>query len=198
MALEHLIVASNRAAQFAARFEAQDDGSFIYFHPNGHGGGLPCSRAEMELLIGEFASSERYSMRGAVYWVIGAGIALGLLEASGTLVLPRWAQYAIFLAPFLLTLQVWHHASQRPLQLLGGRIPAAPPRTAPVARHVRLAALPAGVVALMLLPAAGLTYYATQTGWEIVQSLIVASNLLIATAWLLARRKLRAAAADSR
>jgi hypothetical protein len=39
----------------------------------------------------------------------------------------------------------------------------------------------------MLLPSAGLTYYAAQTGWEVSTVLIVGSNLFLAAAWVMVR-----------
>lgn len=191
MAFEYL-VSDNRAAQFVARFQEREDGSFLYFHPRGQMGGLPCSRAEAQSLIEEYVQGDHLSLRGVMYWAIASGIVLGLLEASGTLLLPRWGQYAIFLLPFPLMVRSWYHAGQRPLQLLGGRIPAAPPRSATSARHHRLAAFPPSFIIIMLLPPTVLCYYAAQSGWDIVSALVVACNLLMAVAWLLARRQLRA------
>jgi hypothetical protein len=190
MSLELSLSTATRLAQFAARFEAQADGSWVYFHPDGRAG-LPCTQVEAGQLIAEFAESQRQSVHRLVYWVIASGVVIGVLEASGTLVLPRWAQYAIFLMPFLFVLQDRHDAYLRPLRYLEGRMPAAPSHTASRARRIRIAALPASLIAAMLLPAVGLTYYAAQTGWTMDNALIVSSNLLLAMAWVIARRQKR-------
>ena len=190
MSLELSLSTATRLAQFAARFEAQDDGSLIYFHPDGRAG-LPCTRAEAAQLLAEFAESHRQSVHRLVYWVIASGVVIGVLEASGTLVLPRWAQYSIFLMPLLFTLLDWRRAHLSPLRLLEGRIPVAAPRTIVNAAQSRIAALPASLIAMMLLPAAGLVYDAMETSWEIDNALIVGSNLLLAAVWLIARWKKR-------
>lgn len=184
------LVTTTRLAQFAARFEAQADGALIYFHPDGRAG-LPCTQAEAAQFIAEFAESHHQSARRLVYWVIATGLVIGVLEASGTLVLARWAQYSIFLLPVLFTLHDWRRANLSPLRLLEGRIPVAAPRTAARATQSRLAALPVSLIVMMLLPAAGLVYYAMQTGWEISHALIVGCDLLLAVAWLLARWRRR-------
>lgn len=184
-------VNENRIAQFEARFELQDDGSYLYFHPNDPQGGLPCTADEAARLIGEFANTQFVSVRSMMYWAIGCGAVLGLLEASNTLVLSRWIQYALILAPFPYTLLAWHRASQNPLRFLEGRAPVAPPHSATTARLVRLAALPASLMFTMLGLDAILTYYAAQTGWELDSALIVASGLLMSAAWVLARRERR-------
>lgn len=190
MSLELSLSTATRLAQFVARFEAQADGSFVYFHPDGRAG-LPCTQAEAAQLFEEFAASHRQSVHRLVYWVIASGVVIGVLEASGTLVLARWAQYSIFLMPLLFTLQDWRRAHLSPLRLLEGRIPVAAPRTASNATQSRLAALPVSLIAMMLLPSTGLVYYAMGTGWEISNALIVGSNLLLAVAWLFARWRKR-------
>lgn len=179
-----------RLNQFAARFEAQDDGSWVYFHPDGRAG-LPCTQVERAQLLTEFAESHHHSTHRLVYWVIASGVVIGVLEASGVLVLDRWAQYSIFLLPLLFTLQDWRRAHLSPLRLLEGRMPAALPRTASNATQSRIAALPVSLIAMMLLPAAGLVYYAMETGWEVSSALIVGSNLLLAVVWLIARWRRR-------
>lgn len=186
MSIETSLVTQNRLAQFAARFEVREDGTLVYFHPDGREG-LPCTQAEAAQLIVEFEQTHQRSLRGVVFWVIACGLILGVLEASGVAILPRWGQYAIFLAPFPFVWREWYHAKLRPLLFLEGRVPVAPPRTVSRARHTRFAALPASLMVTMLLPAAGLTYYAAQTGWEVSHALIVGSNLFLAAAWVMAR-----------
>lgn len=188
MSLELSLSTATRLAQFTARFAAQADGSFVYFHPDGRAG-LPCTQAEAAQLIAEFAESQRYTARRLVYWVITSGVVSGVLEASDTLVLARWAQYSIFLLPLLFTLQDWRRAHLSPLRLLEGRIPVATPHTASNATQSRLAALPVSLIAMMLLPSAGLVYYAMDASWEIGNALIVGSNVLLAIAWLIARQR---------
>ena len=190
MSLELSLSTATRLAQFSARFETQADGSLVYFHPDGRAG-LPCTQAEAAQLITEFAESQRQSARRLMYWVIATGAVIGVLEASGTLSLDRWAQYSIFLMPLLFMLQDWRRAHLSPLRLLEGRIPVAAPRTVWSATKSRLAALPVSLIAMMLLPSAGLVYYAIETGWEINNALIVGSNLLLAVAWLFARWRKR-------
>lgn len=191
MSIETSLVTQNRLAQFAARFEAREDGSLIYFHPDGREG-LPCTQAEAAQLIVEFEQTHQRSLRGVVFWVIASGLILGVLEASGMAIVPRWGQYAIFLMPLLVVWREWHHANLRPALFLEGRVAVSPPRTVARARFARLAALPASLIVTMLLPAAGLTYYAAQTGWEVSNALIVGSSLLLAGAWVRARGTQRA------
>ncbi len=179
------LTTQTRLAQFTARFIAQPDGSYIYFHPDGREG-LPCSATEAAQLLAEFANAHHDTMRYWVYWVLVSGAVMGGLEASGVLRLPTWAQWTIFLMPLLFIVRAWHHAQQRPLHYLQGRIPVAT-RTSSHAVQSRIAALPAHLIAMLLFPAAGLTYYALTTGWVISNALIVGSNILLAVAWLIAR-----------
>ncbi|MDD2720163.1 MAG: hypothetical protein PHH47_02495 [Gallionella sp.] len=187
MAISLSGINDNRIAQFAARFELQEDGSCLYFHPGGHGG-LPCSESEANAMIAEFSATQNRSMRSGIYWAIGCGLVLGLLEASQTLVFDRWMQYALILMPFPYILLAWRQASLQPLRHLEGRFPAAPPRSGTEARNSRLAALPPGLFVSMLACDALLAWYAMDTGWETDSALIVGATLLMASAWLLARR----------
>lgn len=179
------LTTQTRLAQFSARFVAQANGAFIYFHPDGREG-LPCSAAEAAQLRVEFATLHHDAMRHLLYWVLASGAVMGGLEASGVLRLPTWGQWAIFLMPFIFVLREWHHAHLRPVRYLEGRIPVAA-RTPSQAVQSRIAALPASLIVMMLFPAAGLVYYAIETGWAIDYALIVGSNLLLAVAWLIAR-----------
>jgi hypothetical protein len=123
------VVTHNRIAQFAARFEMQANGSVIYFHPDRATGGLPCTVAECEQLIQEFAQTHNRSLRWLMIWAIVSGITLGLLEASEIWVTTQWIQYLIILAPSPFTLYLWYESGQKPLRLLGSRLPCSPPRS---------------------------------------------------------------------
>jgi hypothetical protein len=88
MSIETSLVTQNRLAQFAASFEAREDGTWVYFHPDGRAG-LPCTRGDAAQLRAEFEQTHHRSIRGIVFWAIGGGLILGVLEASGVAILPR-------------------------------------------------------------------------------------------------------------
>ena len=182
------LVTHNRIAQFAARFEMQENGTVTYYHPDRQG--LPCSLEEAQQLIDEFQQTTERTSKIMFYWVICSGIVLGLLDASNVLVLLRWQQYAVILAPFPFILYIWRRASLKPLDSLNGRLHCSPPRTVESAFWHRVSALPASLFIAMLLPSGGLLYYGMTDGWEslgISSVLIIASNLLMTGIWLYAR-----------
>ena len=190
MAVSTTLLSLNRIAQFAARFEMQEDGSVAYYHPDRATGGLPCTLEECEKLIDDYTRTYRDSMKWMIYWAIVSGITLGLLEASETWVTTRWVQYAIMLAPFPLVIYLWYQAGQKPLQLLGTRLHCSPPRSVESAFWSRVRALPASLFLYMSLPSGGLVYYAIEDGWEkvgISSLVIVGCNLLMTVVWLYAR-----------
>lgn len=139
------LITNNRIAQFAARFEVQPDGDVVYYHPSGHYGGLPCSLAEAEQLIRHYAVAQSRSMRWMLWWAICAGLALGLLDASGLWHTTQLEQMAIILAPMPLLFQSWYRASRAPLVLMRDRREASPPRSTIHAFWVRTQALPLGL-----------------------------------------------------
>lgn len=184
------LVSQNRIAQFVARFEIQADGSVIYYHPDRAYGGLPCTQAECEQLIQEYAANYVLSLRWMQYWAIVSGVMLGILEASGLWIPSRWLQFVIILAPTPIFLYSWYQAGQKPLQLLGGRLRCALPRTVESAFWQRVNALPVSLFVMMLLPSAGLLYYGIKDGWEKMETsslLIIASNLTMTAIWLYAK-----------
>ncbi|MDD5612870.1 MAG: hypothetical protein PHF75_07495 [Gallionella sp.] len=183
---------NNHITQFAARFELQADGSFVYHHPDRLLGGVLCSREEVEQLIRNLADVYARSLRLTLYWAIGSGIVIGLLEASHTLMLAKWAQYGIILAPVPYAILACYRADQQPLHLLEGRVPITPPRTRSSAFWIRVAALPAGLIILTLLTVAGQAYYTQKEGWEhpdLVRLFIMFFNILFAIIWLYARNR---------
>lgn len=153
------LVNQNRIAQFAARFEVQPDGMILYYHPGRHSGGIRCTQAECADMIQAFANTQTRSSRWMLGWVIVAGFALGILEAAGGWSTSRLEQIAILLAPFPLLLQIWYHASRRPLQILHDRPAWGPPRTVESAFWGRVRALPASFFALLWFPNLLLLYY---------------------------------------
>jgi len=188
MSYESLIT-HNRIAQFAARFAMQPDGSVVYYHPDRKTGGLPCSLAEYEQLIQEYAHTMEYTTKRTTYWVILSGITLGVLEASEWLLIDKWMQYFIMLVPLPILFYGWYQAGLKPLRFLRTRIPCSPPRTIESAFWNRIAALPTGLFLAMLLPSAGLVYYAV-TGvknLDLSSLLIIGTNLFMTVLWLYAR-----------
>jgi hypothetical protein len=184
------IVSQNRIAQFAARFEMQTDGSVVYYHPDRATGGLPCTLAEAEQLIEDYAKTCSRSMQWLMYWAIASGIGLGLLDASEIFVTQRSIQYLIILAPFPLMIYSVYQAGLKPLRLLGMRLTCSPPRSSESAFWHRVAALPVGLIIGMLLPSAGLIYYAIDKGWQsldISSLLIIVSTMLMTVLWLYAQ-----------
>lgn len=188
MSYESLIT-HNRIAQFAARFEMQPDGSVAYYHPDRKTGGLPCSLAEGEQLIQAYAHTMEHTTKRTMYWVILSGISLGVLEATQWLPIDEWMQYFIMLVPLPILFYGWYQAGLKPLRLLRTRLPCSPPRSIESAFWNRIAALPTGLFLAMLLPSAGLVYYA-MTGvqsLDISSLLIIGTNLLMTVLWLYAR-----------
>jgi hypothetical protein len=186
------LVSQNRIAQFAARFEIQANGSVIYYHPDRAYGGLPCTQAECEQLIQEYAANYVLSLRWMQYWAIVSGVMLGILEASGLWIPSRWLQFVIILVPTPIVFYSWYQAGQKPLQLLRGRLRCALPRTVESAFWQRVNALPASLFIMMLLPSAGLVYYGIEGGWEKIDAsslLIIASSITMTVIWLYAKFK---------
>lgn len=184
------IVRQNRIAQFAARFEMQQDGSVIYYHPDRARGGLPCTVAEAEQLIQDYAKNYSRSRYGMACWAIAAGMTLGILDANEVWLTSRWIQFLIILAPFPLLIYSWRRAGLAPLRLLGTRLHCSPPRSAENAFWHRVSALPGSLFLTMLLPTGGLLYYAIEDGWEklsLSSALIIAANTLMSCVWLYAR-----------
>jgi hypothetical protein len=183
------LLSHNRIAQFAARFETQADGTIVYYHSDRQTGGVRCTEAERDQLIAEFARTNTRSFQWMVYWAIISGIIIGLLEASETLILQRWVQYAVILAPFPVAVYAWYQASARPLQLLNGRLPYSQPRSRENAMLIRVAVLPPSLFVMMSLCSGGLLYYGFRDGWHtltISSWLIIASNVLMIVVWLYA------------
>ncbi len=183
-------VSQNRIAQFAARFEMQADGSVVYYHPDRATGGLPCTLAEAEQLIQDYAKNYSRSRQWMTYWAIASGITLGILEASEVWTTTRWMQFLIILAPFPLLIYGGYQAGLAPLRLLGTRLHCSPPRSAESAFWHRVYALPGSLFIAMTLPSVGLLYYAMKDGWETLSLgsvLIIAVNTLMTCIWLYAR-----------
>lgn len=184
------LVVSNRIAQFMARFEPQADGSFLYYHPDRRTGGLSCSAVERDELVLAFAEGVQRSARGMMFWVIGAGLVLGVMEAAGWAVMSRWGEVAVLLMPLPFTLWRWREASAQPMLLLGGRLARTPPRTAVGAFWQRAAALPNGLLLAMVLLSVLLGYQlAVQRNWHDTGWLVVAVDLLLVGVALYARRR---------
>ena len=184
------LITHNRIAQFAARFEMQANGTVAYYHPDREHGGLPCSLEECQQMIAEFTQATERTSKIMFYWAIFSGIVLGILDASGVLVLLRWQQYAVILAPFPFMLYLWRRASLKPLDLLAGRLHCSPPRTIDSAFWHRVAALPASLFVAMLLPCVGLLYYGMTDGWGSLgmsSVLVIACNVFMTGLWLYAR-----------
>lgn len=184
------LISQNRTAQFAARFEMQADGSVVYYHPDRATGGLPCTVAEAEQLIQDYAKKHSRSMQWMTYWAIASGVALGILEASEVWATTRWIQFLIILAPFPWVIYSWYQAGLAPLRLLRTRLHCSPPLRAESAFWYRVSALPASLFIAMLLPSGGLLYYAIADGWEklsLSSVLIIAANTLMICVWLYAR-----------
>ena len=183
-------VSQTRIAQFAARFEMQADGSVIYYHPDRATGGLPCTVAEAEQLIQDYAKNYSRSTQWMACWAIVSGMTLGILDASQVWLTTGWIQSFIILAPFPWVIYSWYRAGLAPLRLLGTRLHCSPPRSAENAFWHRVNALPASLIITMLLPSAGLMYYTIEGGWEklnISYLLIIGSTLLMTGVWIYAR-----------
>lgn len=144
----HLPIAENRIAQFAARFEPVGDG--YAWHGDARQGGLPVSAAERAQMIADYARVQRRTFRFMGLWAILSGVALGVLDASSVLMLARWQQMAVVLAPAPLVLALLWRAERAPMAMLGTRMPITPPRPRMRAMAVRLAALPLGISVSMI------------------------------------------------
>lgn len=158
------LIADNRISQLLARFEPWQDG-FVYHH-DASTGGLPCTREEVESLVAEFAAIHVRSQRGMTIWVVVAAIALVSLELTGTLVLARWQQVLVLLAPFPFVLQQFWWAHRLPWHRFGRRTPVTSPRSSMAGFWSRTAALPASLVVAMMLVASALAWQVLKDGWQ--------------------------------
>jgi len=191
MTLIH-IINQNSISQFASRFECEADGTIVYYHPDRMQGGIVCTQGEAETMIEEYATRRADIMGKMVYWVIGIGVVLGILDVGGVWSVSHWQQLLIILAPFPLVVTLLYHESQRPMRLLGSRFPSRPPRSHTHLFWKRVGALPPTLFLLMFLSCGGLSYYGWRDGWGELGSssigIIIANSLMIAV-WLYAKWK---------
>ncbi len=184
------LVTHNRIAQFAARFEMPSDDSVVYYHPNGFVGGLPCTLEEAQELIDTYAYRYESVVRWMMYWAIATGLLLGSLSASGVWETTHGVEMVILLFPAPWFIYRTYRDGQKPLVLLGTRLPCSPPRSSPRAFWHRVRALPVGLIVTMLLPTGGLIYYGLfeDFQFDIGTTLIVVANLTMSVIWMFARK----------
>ncbi len=145
----HLPINENAANQFAARFVAQPDGGFVYFH-NDTTDGFPVSASETASLIADYARTLKLAYRVAIGWLVAGIVLLGVLYVPTDRYPPLWQEVPAFSGGVVVAMWLRWRAERAPLELAGRRVAVARARGLGVGARVRLAALPLSVPLMMI------------------------------------------------